>query len=163
MHGPSDNPHLLYEMLCAHRSFEMLPTFTLSRAIHAILRTHSMQEHKLLPTAVDAKGKARISFEGEVHDDQSKRMRPPSSGLGSHLGRMHIPDDLPRTDELTRVPGNASGEYDSGNSNPSSEKTRGKSRELLSESFIADDEAIKAAGLGRNGFLPTEDWVSLYA
>jgi hypothetical protein len=75
------------------------------------------------------------------------------AGLGGH--------EQTETRPLTSPPSEISPTTSSSTTTPASEKARGKmkARRSLSSDTIGDRMA--AAGVGRNGFLPTQEWVSV--
>lgn len=163
----------MYAIITAHKTFEELGTFTLSHGLREIQRVQRIKEEQTRQAERDRKDgppqgrastesahqeKARLlknesdpalvaqdieslSLSGEGHDD--------SSG-GEEHAEIHPltspPSENSPTSSVTPI-------------TSTSEKARGKMR--AQRSFSSDSgDRIAAAGVGRNGFLPTQEWVS---
>ena len=167
LNNMSRNPNLIYGILQAHRTFEELGTFTLARGLREIQRVQSAKEGQVNKAEGNPKGKDR-SVSGEESDPGAEKARllesegvtsaapdtaqsqPRLSG-GSEEGP--IEED---TDSL------AESQPEGSTATSVSEKARGKMKEKLSMSLDMNHslERIAAAGVGRNGFIPTQEWVS---
>jgi High-temperature-induced dauer-formation protein len=178
---PSENPNLIYALLRAHRTFEDLGTFTLASGLREVRRIQRAKEEQ--SHAVDAKGKSRAA--GEEYDQphqEKQRMLERENALG--ISSTEQSDDnltevrvVPRDSPQQEVTGNAE-------ENPSphplasptieqvtfasfstavSEKARGKMPERRSLSLDTDNSLDRATAttVGRNGFVPTQEWVRI--
>ena len=178
-----ENPNLIYALLRSHKTFEDLGTFTLARGLREIRRVQLAKEEQANRQARDAKGKKNDNAEAEAPEHEKARLLSTESrdalGLsGDQDLEARMPIDRPRP--ILRTESTALGDLESGSDRaipgqplespvtsetPSaiSEKARGKMRERpRSESLDTTSslERIAAAGVGRNGFVPTQDWVT---
>ena len=142
LHGFSENPNLIYAILSSHKSFEDLETFTLLRGLYEIKRAGLVKEEQarrsegsLEPR--DSVEKARLLSEGGVEEEDGSAVEVEAS-VGS--GNTNVAES---------------------STSPRSEKARGKMKER--HSLSAEDVGVAAASVGRNGFVPTEEWVCLYS
>lgn len=161
-HQSSDNAHVLYALLQAHQTFEDLATFSLARGLREIRRVQR---------AKDDLQRRRVSRDsasrGHSRTDSAVRGRTPQTP--ETLSRSATPDsaEKARAVDSARLmeEGAALGLSDSSENVPGipppSEKARGKMKERHSEDDMDESlERIAAAGVGRNGFIPTQDWVA---
>lgn len=164
-HHLSDNPNLLYGILTAHKTFQELGTFTLAKALREIKRVEFVREEQAAQSDRDRKGLGHQEDDLERGDPHAEKVRLLQQQDGV----------LERAAESSHNP-NAESEEGSAVSHPivaqsseslpgttTSEKARGKMRERRSLSLDGNSSAerILSAGIGRNGFIPTEEWVSL--
>ena len=166
LNNMSKNPNLIYGILQAHRTFEELGTFTLARGLREIQRVQSAKEGQVNKAEGNPKGKDR-SVPGKDSDPGAEKARLlESEGVTSAAadtvesqprfsGGSEEGDELP-TDSL------AESQSEGSTAISVSEKARGKMKESLSMSLDMNHslERIAAAGVGRNGFVPTQEWVS---
>ncbi|KAH7915968.1 high-temperature-induced dauer-formation protein-domain-containing protein [Hygrophoropsis aurantiaca] len=174
-HHLSDNPNLLYAILGAHKTFEDLGTFTLSRGLREITRVQLIREDQDRQTERGGKTD-RSNFGGDTEDAHAEKTRLLRSESNNAI-------DSP-TDSPIYISADANDlEYNSSDdpamirplmsptseapttsntTGTTSEKAKGKMRERRSVSLDATSsvERISAAGIGRNGFLPTQEWVT---
>jgi hypothetical protein len=166
---------LVYNIVRHHKTFEDLATFTLARGLREIRRVQQAKEERTKGT--DDKGKtATQSTEVEEPRDEKARLARSESTASIELSRVASgPDDIEAqrhssTEEDTRTgrplmspPLNTDAALPDGQADGPSEKARGKMRagRSMSEDMTGSLERLAAAGVGRNGFVPTQDWVSL--
>ncbi|KAF7791240.1 hypothetical protein EIP86_002254 [Pleurotus ostreatoroseus] len=164
----SDNPNLVYNIVRAHRTFEDLGTFTLAGGLREI-RRRELAKEELSRGSVD-KGKTRASsLDNETpSDDKARLLRSESTNSVNST-----PDDIeaqrhPRSpDERTTgrpltsptIPDASMADLQQAGR---SEKARGKMRagRTFSEDMTGSLERLAATGVGRNGFVPTQEWVT---
>lgn len=169
-HHPAENPNVLYALLRSHKTFEDLGTFTLAHGLREIRRMQQAKEEQesraktgdqhpqendagqekvrllqqegvALPEHLDEPTSPTREVEIRAVDPETGHVSPPPPETSS------TPDDALPLDESSRV-------------GRMSEKARGKMK-ARSDSIDADAslERIAAAGVGRNGFIPTQEWV----
>ena len=175
----ADNPNLVYNIVRSHKTFEDLGTFTLARGLREIRRVQLAKE-ELARTAVD-KGKSRKSSldslsEAAPGDDKARLLRSESqNSIDVHSPGSPISpvDDIEaqrnsrsedqNTGRPLMSPTIAEATMAEAQQQRMSEKARGKMRagRSLSEDMTASLERLAASGVGRNGFVPTQEWVSL--
>ena len=164
----ADNPNLVYNLVRAHQAFEDLGTFTLARGLREIRRIQLAKEERARNSAdKTADNKSRVSqSDAEAPGDEKAR-------LLRNEGSVDIPDDI----EAQRQSASQTSEERVGrpltspipptasvSSEPPalpSEKARGKMRARVSrsEDMTGSLERLAASGVGRNGFVPTQEWV----
>ena len=158
-------------MLRAHKTFEDLGTFTLARGLREIRRVQLSKEEQARKG--DTKGKSRASGDLESGEEPStEKARLLESEATSRRESSEVNPDLPLSsgdspqrelsldDEAPRplaspVTGPAPEDVPS-------EKARGKMRERssISVEMTRSLERIAQAGIGRNRFVPTQEWVT---
>lgn len=147
-HNVSDNPNLIYAILSSHNIFEDLGTFTLTRGLREIKRAQVLKEEQAQKA------------DGTVKSRGSEESRE-SSDPGAEKSRLLSEEDQPNTEGETSVEGGSPEEAEEGRASNSttraSEKARGKMRERRSSSI--DVVGVPATSVGRNGFVPTQEWV----
>lgn len=157
-HHLAENPHLIYAILCAHQSFESLSTFTLSQGLRDIINARDPQE--------EPKGDVGL-VEAVDSSIQKVKRSPPGSAVGSNLGLQptHSPlegAELTATGHqrpiLTQPPPQPMSEY-VGSADPS-KKALGKMKARRSPSLDTMLNDALSSLSGRNGFIPTQEWVS---
>lgn len=180
-----ENPNLIYAILRSHKSFEDIGTFTLARGLRELRRVQQAKEEQARRQAGNDKGKNNQQEEASAPEHEKARLL--SSESRDALGLQMEPDleaRLPRDIPRPPLPRTESAQNQLGTSEetaiaqplmsptitetptgaPSrSEKARGKMPDRSrSESIDMSDslERIAAAGVGRNGFVPTQDWVT---
>lgn len=172
-HHPSENPNVIYALLRAHRTLEDLGTFTLASGLRDVRRIQRAKEEQ--SRAADTKGKSRA--EEEVYDqphEEKQRMLDRENSLGIS-SREQSADNLT---EVRVVPRDALQQEETASPQPFmsptmeqttisnfpsavSEKARGKMPERRSLSLDTDNslDRVTATAVGRNGFVPTQEWV----
>lgn len=171
LHNLADNPNLIYGILRAHKTFEDLGTFTLARGLREIRRIQLAKEEQARKG--DTKGKGRASGDLESGAEPStEKARLLESEASSRRESSEVnpdsqtsPRDSPQRgpsidDEAPRSlvsPTTGSMAEDT-----PSEKARGKMRERSSITLemTSSLERIAQAGIGRNRFVPTQEWVT---
>lgn len=141
-------------MLTAHKSFEDLGTFTLSRGLREIKRAQLAKEEMSR-----GKGKSNQDLNSgeEPHEEKARLLESESAELAESPQPQEEEEGAfaqPLMSPTSETPGTSAAAI--------SEKAKGKMRERRSVSV--DDpslERIAAAGVGRNGFVPTQEWVSI--
>ncbi|QRW05595.1 hypothetical protein RhiLY_04594 [Ceratobasidium sp. AG-Ba] len=142
-----ENPNLIYALLRARPVIESLGVFTLRGAIREVKKR---EEAAKGPN----KGKGKLTGNGERDSpnlskekrdliQRERAMEPPTpEELESGLGGDETPVPIARM----------------------SEKARGKMREDVvqeeSRDLTAEEEIAAAVALGKNGFVPTQEWVT---
>ncbi|PAV24382.1 hypothetical protein PNOK_0145000 [Pyrrhoderma noxium] len=171
----NENPNLIYAILRSHKAFEDLGTFTLARGLREIRRVQLAKEEQAKRQAGNIKGK-KVDSQEEAPEHEKARLLTTESR--DALGLSLDPDleaRLPRERQNSRRSGSitqvSSPEVPEVPITPNSgdqqqersEKARGKMRERHrpeSLELSGSLERIAAAGVGRNGFVPTQDWVT---
>ncbi|KAF8921510.1 high-temperature-induced dauer-formation protein-domain-containing protein [Mucidula mucida] len=154
----AENPNLIYGILSSHKLFEDLGTFTLSRAVREIKRVQSLKEQQGQGVMKSPRG----SNENEVRESEKSRLLASESQeeMGSsgeavdrepELSISAPPPMSPTTESV--IPRESITE--------TSEKARGKQKERRSSSTDVEVslERVAALGIGRNGFVPSQEWV----
>lgn len=158
-------------MLRAHKTFEDLGTFTLAHGLREIRRVQLVKEEQARKGSTKGKGRALEDLEsGEepsvekarlLESEASSRRGSSEANLDPSLSSRDSPQrELSLDDEAPRplisptagpIPEDAL-----------SEKARGKMRERSSMSveMTRSLERIALAGIGRNRFVPTQEWVT---
>ncbi|KAJ8481660.1 hypothetical protein ONZ45_g15231 [Pleurotus djamor] len=143
LHHLSDNPHLVYNILTSHKLFESLGTFTLAKGLRDIKRAKEEATRKL-----DGKNNAPVR-DSEDLDTQTEKARL----MENEELRMSSTEQLPETnsaeDLTTEAPASSI-----------SEKLRGKMKERSRSMSLDIVDPAAAAAVGRNGFVPTQEWVT---
>lgn len=161
-HQLSDNPNLLYGILTAHKTFQELGTFTLTRALREIKRVELAREEQAAQSERNRKGLGHQEEDLEMGDPYAEKVRllqQPDVTRDREAESSHDPNvegEEGPTVSRPIVPQNS----ESVPGTPTSEKARGKMRERRSPS-LDEDSSAESAGIGRNGFVPTQEWVSL--
>ncbi len=169
MRNLADNANLVHGVLRAHKQFEDLGTFTLARGLREIRRAQAAKDERShqSDTGVD-KGKNRADDLEEAHEEKARLLRrendssldrprgtesaetlPESISRNSSLGQEIVHPTPPMSPTVGDTPPKPS------------EKARGKMRvgRSLSVEMTGSLEQLAAAGVGRNGFVPTQEWV----
>ncbi|KAJ7109144.1 high-temperature-induced dauer-formation protein-domain-containing protein [Mycena epipterygia] len=167
LHNLSANPNLIYGILSAHKTFEDLGTFTLSRGLREIRRVQLAKEEQARKTDLKGKGPRDSGDDSQPHEEKAQLLRTESetalarsepaeaqenSPRQSHGQDPEISMVLPTSPTSETIPGSTS----------TSEKARGKMRARRSQSLDTNGslDRVAAAGVGRNGFVPTQEWVT---
>lgn len=165
---PSENPNITYAILQSRKSFEDLGTFTLASGLREVKRAQLAKEERTSQVA-NSKGKAPV-HDIEMGDPSAEKARLLESEAviqresqdhdhGSGGNYRNSPEGTTVTRSLVS-PTSESGFP--GLESPPSEKARGKMRQRRSLS-VDNINALERTPLsiGRNGFVPTQEWVSL--
>jgi len=172
-HHPSENPNVIYALLRAHRTFEDLGTFTLAGGLRDVRRIQRAKEEQ--SRAADSKGKSRAREEvyDQPHEEKQKMLdRENSLGISSREQSVDsltevrvVPRDSPQLEESAAPQLLVSPTIDqtalTNFQSAVSEKARGKMPER-SQSSDTDNslDRVTATAVGRNGFVPTQEWVT---
>lgn len=179
----NENPNLVYAILRSHEDFQKLATFTLMSGLRELQRKKALRAQAVADAAdkeaaKGASGLKRTDSELAMLAEKAALLgREIEDGdLGSSHERVHeVPEaDASRaaTDEFTVVvpkspkSSNTPKSADLPGTPVMSEKARGKmrAREESAEPELEeeDEELLKvaAAGVGPNGYVPTQEWVS---
>jgi len=174
LHHLSENPNLVYGILSAHKAFEDLGTFTLSRGLREIKRLQLAKEEQTRKTDGNVKGKGSANFGESVDPGAEKnRLLESESGVNDMLvdsaemmhdvppSEGHIDGELEVVTQSFMSPSSESPPNGSV-SVSTSEKARGKMKERRSSSLETNSSLDRVAtpGIGRNGFVPTQEWVT---
>ncbi|KAG5652956.1 hypothetical protein H0H81_002964 [Sphagnurus paluster] len=174
LHRLSENANLMYGILSAHKIFEDLGTFTLARGLREIKRVQQAKEEQTRKVEGNQKGKAPSDREEADPGAEKARLLESESVTAIHTpesadGLVAYPRDSDGErrepdEELTRSlmsPGSESPTHANFSVTPS-EKTRGKMKERRSPSLDTNSsiDRVAAVGVGRNGFVPTQEWAS---
>jgi hypothetical protein len=143
-----------------------LGTFTLSRGLREIRRVQLAKEEQARKADLKGKGRRDPDDDSQPHEEKAKLLRNESE---TAMGLSESAEDLegsPRQSqgqdpEISMVlPTSPTSETMPG-STSTSEKARGKMRARRSQSLDTNGglDRVAAAGVGRNGFVPTQEWV----
>ncbi|KAJ7098145.1 high-temperature-induced dauer-formation protein-domain-containing protein [Mycena belliarum] len=164
LHKLSANPNLIYGILSAHKTFEDLGTFTLSRGLREIRRVQLAKEEQARKVDLKGKGPRETDDDSQPHEEKAKLLRDESGTALSRNEPAEVQETSPRQShgqdpEISMVlPTSPTSEM----SILASEKARGKMRARRSQSLDTNGglDRVAAAGVGRNGFVPTQEWVT---
>ncbi|KDQ20543.1 hypothetical protein BOTBODRAFT_26557 [Botryobasidium botryosum FD-172 SS1] len=177
-HQLAENPNVVYAILRSHKTFEDLGTFTLARGLKEIQRIQQAKEEQQKKQQQQQRDVKSPDPQGERRDEKAvlldrERERESESEERIDSVRNSESEDhaagggTPSDSRAASVSGEGV-EPDHGGTTGTprkiSEKARGKMRARSSESVdtTASLERLAAAGVavGRNGFVPTQEWVS---
>ncbi|KAF9792467.1 high-temperature-induced dauer-formation protein-domain-containing protein [Thelephora terrestris] len=171
LHNLADNPNLVYGVLRARKTFEDLGTFTLARGLREIRRVQLAKEEQARKGGTKGKDRALDDLEsGEepstekarlLESEASSRRESAETSLDPPLPSRDSPQRGPSTDDEAPIP-LVSPTAGSTPESALSEKARGKLRERSSMSIemTRSLERVALAGIGRNRFVPTQEWVT---
>ncbi|KAH7345069.1 high-temperature-induced dauer-formation protein-domain-containing protein [Rhizoctonia solani] len=148
-HHLQGNPNLIYALLRARNVIEGLSVFTLRGGVREVRRREEAAK------GLDTKGKGKV-VPGTDNADPSREKRDLIEREKAQL--------VPTPEELES--GLAGGDDELAAPIGMSEKARGKMREdagmgrAESIDLSAEEELAAAVALGKNGFVPTQEWVS---
>jgi len=174
------NPNLLYSILRSHKRFEDIGTFTLSKGLREIHRIKLAKEDAERVRAGKDKGKASdaaastfsaneslaslaLSDEGQGPEKGVSRRGSSEAASLSQYSQSEDNLDHPLTIPPTPTAASTPTSFLEGRPDTISEKARGKMRETVNSPPVEIDpelQRIAAAGVGRNGFVPTQEWVT---
>ena len=158
-------------MLRAHKTFEDLGTFTLACGLREIRRVQLAKEEQARNGDAKGKGRALEDLEsGEepstekarlLEREASSRRESSEHSLDPPLSSIDQPQRGTSLDDDAQRP-LVSPTMGSAPEDALSEKARGKLRERSSMSveMTRSLERIALAGIGRNRFVPTQEWVT---
>ncbi|KAL4067524.1 high-temperature-induced dauer-formation protein-domain-containing protein [Scleroderma citrinum] len=165
-HHLADNPNLLYAIITTHRTFQELGTFSLARGIQEIRRVELAKEEQARQAGHEKGSNAKQDVDVELGDIQAEKARLLQNESDIIAARTVVMEpsrnDAPEADNGENA--DLSSRFTAHENNPplsSSEKARGKMRERRSESVDTGGmERLTLSGVGRNGFVPTQEWVT---
>lgn len=161
-------------MLRAHKTFEDLGTFTLARGLREVRRVQLAKEEQVRKGDTKGKGRALRDLEsGEEPSTEKARLLESEASSRRESSEHSLDPQLSSRDSLQRGP-SLDDEIDemprplvspTTGSIPEgalSEKARGKLRQgsSMSVEMTRSLERIALAGIGRNRFVPTQEWVT---
>ncbi|CAG8509868.1 1865_t:CDS:10 [Ambispora gerdemannii] len=172
----SDNPHVIYAIVRTHKKFEDLSEFTLAKGLLEIRRIQAAKEER----RKQARGSTKSAVEPDLKTPPSSTPSPtsqdagtikPSSRSDNTNIRHHGSNTTHHDDEHDEFNEKAELLHSSIHSDDShSEKARGKLPEGVSpaerrqsgDSSRSHNIIVAPFAVGKSGFVPTEDWVSLW-
>jgi len=164
-HQLANNPNVIYAILRSHQHFEELGTFTLAKGLSEVRRVQQLKEERDARKRSGGAPEKRMLSQSqrggsEVFDAD---IESEAASLAAGMDRSSLRSPPPDTE--SQSPAGDANSPDTAQKR-TSEKARGKMRERMS---LSDDaialhldpelERIAAAGVGRNGFVPTQEWV----
>jgi hypothetical protein len=162
-HTLTDNVNLIYGVLRAHKVFENLANFTLLGALREIKRIKAQKANSSSkdiqgPTNASLEKAQQLEHEG-IETSSHHASRSGSISMSSTNDPMLPP--LPADGVMTPPTGEDPGP-DFGRGQQLSEKAKGKRPQRTdSMSLSTSLEQLAQAGVGRNGFVPTQEWVCI--
>ncbi|KAJ7734954.1 high-temperature-induced dauer-formation protein-domain-containing protein [Mycena maculata] len=166
LHNLSANPNVLYGILSAHKTFEDLGTFTLSRGLREIRRVQLAKEEQARKADLKGKGPRVADGDSQPHEEKAKLLRTESETALAQSESAEAQESSPRESqgqdpEISMVLPTSPTSESIPASTSASEKARGKMRARRSQSLDTSSlDRVAAAGVGRNGFVPTQEWVT---
>jgi hypothetical protein len=167
LHNLSANPNLIYGILSSHKTFEDLGTFTLSRGLREIRRVQLAKEEQARKADIKGKGPRDTREDEQPHEEKAKLLRNESETAPEAIEdqetspRRSQEQDPEISMVLPTSPTSETNPMSGQASSSASEKVRGKMRARRSQSLDTNGslDQVAAAGVGRNGFVPTQEWV----
>ncbi|KAF8328817.1 high-temperature-induced dauer-formation protein-domain-containing protein [Cantharellus anzutake] len=163
-HQLASNPNVVYAILRSHKIFEEMGTFTLVKGLREIRRVQELKEERARQSARKQKNAAANSDTNAAEDTKDSLLLS-NEGMGevtsvTGRGSGETITQVPTSDSRDSLPRRSSSE--ARDLTAMSEKTRGKMRERSISIDLLDPELerIAAAGIGKNGFVPTQEWVT---
>jgi hypothetical protein len=178
LHQLAENPNLIYCILRTHKRFEDLGTFTLGKGLREIQRIKLAKEEAERLRTGKEKGKAMDNGSGTLsaheslaslalsEDSQTQEKgisTRDSSEAGLRRSQSEDNSGQPLNTPTMPIAAGQPGSVTEGRAIVMSEKARGKMREDTTSPPIDLDpelQRVAAAGVGRNGFVPTQEWVA---
>ncbi|KAJ7285605.1 high-temperature-induced dauer-formation protein-domain-containing protein [Mycena rebaudengoi] len=168
LHNLSANPNLIYGILSSHKTFEDLGTFTLSRGLREIRRVQLAKEEQARKADIKGKGPRDTREDEQPHEEKAKLLRNESETAPEAIEdqetspRRSQEQDPEISMVLPTSPTSETNPMSGQASSSASEKVRGKMRARRSQSLDTNGslDQVAAAGVGRNGFVPTQEWVT---
>ncbi|CAG8457531.1 3335_t:CDS:10 [Racocetra persica] len=166
----SDNPHVVYAIVCNPKKFEELFDFTLLKGLAEIKRQQSVKEKRKKQVHNTSMNKSESSLDRKsMHDESASQPQTDTESMSSNKKDEEHESESDEKTELLNVP--SVDEHEE--STHLSEKARGKlpegvtaaSRQCSSMDSSQNNETnsnniITPFAVGKSGFIPTEDWVS---
>ncbi|VDB97691.1 unnamed protein product [Peniophora sp. CBMAI 1063] len=167
-----ENPNLSYAILRSHKTFEDLGTFNLARGLREVRRIQKAKDEQA--ARADLKGKSRAADEQQPHEEKQRLLEREGSTLSDSFTDLRM-DSRPSSPPEDPHPASSEEHVASAqpltspgvdtpmtSAYPVSEKARGKMKARRSGSVDTDGSQDMAApaSVGRNGFVPTQEWVT---
>ncbi|KAF0344411.1 ubp5 interacting protein ftp10 [Gigaspora margarita] len=167
----SDNPHVIYAIVCNPKKFEEMFDFTLSKGLAEIKRIQTIKERKKQAHNASM-NKSELSLDRKsIHDEPASQ--PPISDTESMISNKKDDEHEAELNEKTELLSVTSAD-DRGESMHLSEKARGKLPEGVTAAsrqrnsvdntqnniINSNSVIVTPFAVGKSGFIPTEDWVS---
>lgn len=149
-HHPAENPNAVYAILKHHAVFERLGTFTLAGGLREARRA---QEQGTGKGRGEGKGRA-----GEVEGERETAVEEKARLLAAEGSTRSGSVDL-EAGPAGRATTSSAAAAAAAGAATSPEKARGRSRDRSESVDSAPVERALAAEIGRNGFVPTQEWV----
>ncbi len=171
-HQLGANPNVVYAILRSHKFFEEMGTFTLAKGLREIRRIQRLKDERARQLA-DTRKKDSVVLAPTVELDAriSEEMKKSSLfqnaegavEVASTAGRGSSENPPPTTRSDSRNSFSLPTSPETSDSPVMSEKARGKMRERSVSIDILDPELerLAAAGIGKTGFVPTQEWVRM--
>ena len=162
-HHFADNPNLLYAIITSHRTFQELGTFSLARGLREIRRVELAKEEQARQAEHERRLNSKQDIDVEAGDPQAEKARLLQNESEAATARSVVEpsrESTPEVDNGLNV--DLSSRFTTSDNSPPPnrfEKTRGKMRERTSESLDIGGMERFTVGVGRNGFVPTQEWV----
>ncbi|KLO07390.1 hypothetical protein SCHPADRAFT_922914 [Schizopora paradoxa] len=166
----NDNPNVVYAVIRSHKVFEDLGTFTLASGLREVKRIELTREEQ---ARLDSKKGGIVDLEkgrtssNEYYETTSTSSATPETrnsgevslrGSDSEMIASAQPLMSPSGEEFPTI-----ASISEENTSHPSEKARGKMparTSSLSEDMMHELERLASSGVGRKGFVPTQEWVS---
>ncbi|EIW70902.1 hypothetical protein TREMEDRAFT_43442 [Tremella mesenterica DSM 1558] len=171
-----ENPNLIYAILRSHQDFQTLATFTLVSGLRDIQRRKALRA-SVATIHPDSSVTSRVDTTESTRRESEISNAAPRSRRESEIS-ISIPESRRESEVLNSGPESRRESVSSrriiisttepeevSNIGGMSEKARGKMRAVESdkgEEELADEELLKVAmaGVGPNGYVPTQEWVA---
>jgi hypothetical protein len=171
LHNLSANPNLIYGILSAHKIFEDLGTFTLSRGLREIRRVQLAKEEQARKADLKGKGPRTADDDSQPHEEKAKSLRDESETALGLNDSAESQEPSPRQSQgqdpgISMVLPTSPTSESMLVSTSASEKARGKMKARRSSQSLDRNgslDRVAAAGVGRNGFVPTQEWVLYFS
>ena len=177
----SENPNLIYGILTSHKAFEDLGTFTLSRGLREIKRVQLAKERqtKMSESNPKATGTSDSVGNEEPQDEKARLLESEGGEAPGQAPETHSLENVNASQQsLDEQEGDVAQRQDISMTHPmlspvdvlsatsetvpaTSEKVRGKMKERPSVS-VDTSSSLELASVGKNGFVPTQEWVSCH-
>jgi hypothetical protein len=172
----NENPNLVYAILQSHQDFQKLATFTLLSGLRDIQKRNALRAAaEERAAAATPKGLVRTNSElamlaekaallGRDFDEEEDGADITSAGAGAHASSAATSSTPPPADATPQSPTSPVTSPTTSDRPPMSEKARGKMRAVEGETDdeVSEEDLMKvaAAGVGPNGYVPTQEWVT---
>ncbi|CAG8637960.1 14560_t:CDS:10, partial [Dentiscutata heterogama] len=166
----SDNPHVVYAIVCNPKKFEEMFDFTLSKGLVEIKRLQSIKEQRKKQAHNTSMNKSETSLDRKsMHDEPASQ--PQISDTESMISNKKDDEHEAELNEKAELLSVTSAD-DRGESMHLSEKARGKLPEGVTatsrqhnnvdnaqnDNVNSNNVTVTPFAVGKSGFIPTEDW-----